>query len=70
MSSFTELSPPFHEHGRSIVPVKQSLVSQAILWGAAILAVAILDDASKSVPLLAVLATIALGLASRKAPTA
>ena len=50
--------------------MKPSLVSQAILWGAAILAVAILDDASKSVPLLAVLATIALGLASRKAPTA
>ena len=37
------------------------MISQAIFWAAAILVVAIVDDARSGVPILAVLATVALG---------
>ena len=38
------------------------IVSQSILWAAAILATAISKDASVSVPLIVVCATIAIGM--------
>ena len=43
------------------------LLSQAILWAAAILVVAMVEDRSDAVPLLAVLATIAIGFVSSRA---
>ena len=41
------------------------MISQAIFWAAAILVVAIVDDARSGVPILAVLATVALGSLSK-----
>ena len=38
------------------------ILSQSILWAAAILATAISEDASVSVPLIVVCATIAIGM--------
>ena len=43
------------------------VLSQAILWAAAILVVAMVEDKSDAVPLLAVLATIAIGFVSSRA---
>ena len=43
------------------------VLSQAILWAAAILVVAMVEDQSDVVPLLAVLATIAIGFVSSRA---
>lgn len=37
------------------------MISQAIFWAAAILVVAIVEDTENVVPILAVLATVALG---------
>ena len=37
------------------------MISQAIFWAAAILVVAIVEDTQNIVPILAVLATVALG---------
>lgn len=43
------------------------VLSQAILWAAAILVVARVEDQKDAVPLLAVLATIAIGFVSSRA---
>ena len=43
------------------------VLSQAILWSAAILVVAMVEDQGDAVPLLAVLATMAIGLVSSRA---
>lgn len=43
------------------------VLSQAILWAAAILVVAMVEDQSDAVSLLAVLATVALGFVSSRA---
>jgi len=40
---------------------KKLMISQSIFWAAAILVVAIVEDARNVVPFLAVLATLALG---------
>lgn len=42
------------------------VLSQAILWAAAILVVAMVEDQGDAVPLLAVLATMAIGLVSSR----
>ena len=42
------------------------VLSQAILWAAAILAVAMVEDQGDAVPLLAVLATMVIGLVSSR----
>lgn len=43
------------------------VLSQAILWAAAILVVAMVENQNDAVPLLAVLATIAVGFVSGRA---
>lgn len=40
---------------------KKLMISQSIFWAAAILVVAIVEDLQNDVPILAVLATVALG---------
>ena len=42
--------------------MKNLILSQSILWAAAVLATAISNDASVSVPLIVVCATIAIGM--------
>jgi len=42
------------------------VLAQAVLWAAAILAVALVEERSAAVPLLAVLATLSLGLISSR----
>ena len=52
--------------GRGTLRLKDTklVLSQAILWAAAILVVAMVEDQGDAVPLLAVLATMAIGLVS------
>lgn len=46
--------------------MKNLILSQSILWAAAVLATAISNDASVSVPLIVVCATIAIGILQRE----
>jgi hypothetical protein len=46
--------------------MKNLILSQSILWAAAVLATAISNDASVSVPLIVVCATIAIGMLQRE----
>lgn len=46
--------------------MKNLILSQSILWAAAVLATAISNDASVSVPLMVVCATIAIGILQRE----
>ena len=50
--------------------MKQKLIiSQALMWAAAILVVALVDDKASAVPILVVLATISLGSLSKSDKT-
>ncbi len=46
--------------------MKNLILSQSILWAAAVLATAISNDASVSLPLIVVCATIAIGILQRE----
>jgi len=55
--AYDRASNPVHN-----VHMQKLILSQSILWAAAILATAISKDASISVPLISVCATIAIGM--------